>query len=117
MVNLFQLVNELRDIAAQADKKRLSVWVTQFEVEFPDLADEICYCAQMDSPKTVLAYLRERDQRFALLALIPNIEPVIQFLMGFINERGNGDSSNHPDVGNAVGHATIYRTRRTSTHA
>lgn len=118
MVNLFQVVNELRDIANRADNERLSVWVTQFKTEFPDLAEEIEYCAQMNSPQTVMAYLRERDQRFALLSLIPGVEPVIDFLMNFIRERSNDDSNNHPDAGNAVfRNAKTRRTRRPRVRA
>ena len=112
MVNLFQIVNELRDIVQQADKQRLSVWVDQFRAEFPDLADEIEYCAKMPDPRLVLAYLRERDQRFALLGLIPNIEPTIQFLMTFIRERSNDDSNDHPfGSSNALHHANAKTTR------
>ena len=117
-MNLFQVVNELRDIAQRADKERLSVWVKEFRSEYPDLAEEIEYCAEMDSPETVLAYLRERDQRFALLALIPNIKPVIQFLMDFIRERKNDDFINHPDAGNVVSrNAKTRRTRRPRVRA
>lgn len=119
MVNLFQVVNELRDIAQRADKERLSVWVKQFQIEFPDLAEEVEYCAKMNNPETVLAYLRERDQRFALLSLIPNIKPVIQFLMDFIRERNeSNDSSSHSDAGNAAArNAKTRRPKRFRAHA
>ncbi|MFN0108536.1 MAG: hypothetical protein ACKVZH_06745 [Blastocatellia bacterium] len=117
MENLFPLLKSLREIAEQADKQRLSVWVTQFETEFPDLAEEVKYCARMSSPTTVLAYLRERDQRFALLAFIPNIEPVIAFLMEFINERSNNDDSDTtvlPVINRA--RPTASRARRLRAH-
>jgi hypothetical protein len=112
-LNLLAFLNELPSIAQRADNERLSVMLPAFKAEFPQLWEDIVYCAQMDSPALVIAYLCERDTRLGFLKQVPNVEPTIQFLMNFIRERSNDDSSNHPDAGNAV-HANRPTRRRQS---
>lgn len=112
-VNLFTVVQELQKIVAEADEKRMSVWFEQFESEYPDLAEEIRYCALMPEPKLVLNYLAIRDTRFALLKLVPNIEPTISFLQRFIRERSNPDENTSAGVIAALPPAPTRRRRIT----
>ena len=109
--SLWQFVTELQDIVREADKRRLSVWVDAFKVDYPELADEILYCAQMTDAKVVLNYLQERDARFAFLKLVPNVESLVTFLMNFINERNQSDDQNNPAL---PGNVLPIRRRRLS---
>ena len=109
--SLWQFVTELQDIVREADKRRLSVWVDAFKVDYPELADEILYCAQMTDAKLVLNYLQERDARFAFLKLVPNVESLVTFLMNFINERNQSDDQNNPAL---PGNVLPIRRRRPS---
>lgn len=109
--SLWQFVTELQDIVRESDKRRLSVWVDAFKVDYPELADEILYCAQMTDAKVVLNYLQERDARFAFLKLVPNVESLVTFLMNFINERNQSDDQNNPAL---PGNVLPIRRRRLS---
>lgn len=111
MANLFGLVQELQDIVAEADRRRLGVWVETFQAEYPDLAEEIMYCAEMPDAKFVLNYLQQRDQRFAFLRLVPNVENLITFLQNFIRERSNPDAQNNSVL---PGNVVPIRRRRPS---
>lgn len=88
-LNLLAFLNELPAIAQRADTERLSVLLPEFKTEFPALWEDIVYCANMDSPALVLAYLCERDSRLVFLQKVPNIKSIIEFLMTFIREKGN----------------------------
>lgn len=110
--SLWQFVTELQDIVREADKRRLSVWVDAFKVDYPELADEILYCAEMTDAKLVLNYLQERDARFAFLKLVPNVENLITFLQNFIRERKQQDENNAALPGNAF---SLVRRRPSRT--
>ena len=114
-LNLLDFLNELPVIAQRADTERLSVLLPAFKAEFPALWEDIVYCAHMDRPALVLAYLRERDSRLTFLEKVPNIESIIEFLMKFVRERGNQNVEvNSLGDGNAFD-ANNRPTRRRTT--
>jgi hypothetical protein len=86
-MTLRALVEELRDIAMQADEKRLSVWIDQFKAEFPELHNDLVACQQMPSPELALGYLIAKDIRFAAIKFFPNHMRMVSFVHKFMNER------------------------------
>lgn len=86
--DLWGFINEVKKACEEADTKRLSVMWPDFQAEFPELVEEIFFCAKMQSAEIVKKYLIQRDPRFMGLLLVPNVDRVIEFLMRFINERG-----------------------------
>ena len=114
-LDLLAFLNELPAIAKRADTERLSVLLPAFKAEFPALWEDIVYCAYMDRPALVLAYLRERDSRLAFLEKVPNIESIIEFLMTVIREKGNQHAEvNSSGDGNVID-ANNRPTRRRTT--
>jgi len=85
--DLWGFVRELQSIYERADNERLSVWLPEIKSEFPELYEEVLFCATMPNPTIVKRYLMARDPRFVALQLVPNVDRIIQFLMDFINER------------------------------
>ena len=71
---LLTLIQELNQIAEQADRERLAVWYPQLKAEYPDLCAEIEHCKTFDDPADVLPYLRKT---FSLLDLVMTIMPPV----------------------------------------
>lgn len=118
-LDLLAFLNELPAIAQRADTERLSVLLPEFKSEFPALWEDIVYCANMESPTMVLAYLRERDNRLAFLEKVPNIESIIEFLMTFIkgNQHAEVNSSGDGNVFDANNNRPTRRRATRRVHA
>jgi len=100
LATLIHFIGQLQEIAQEADRERLSVWLPQFEAEYPDIADEINYCARMGESSLVLPYLRERYAPLDLACkTLPRdwtskLQQAITFLHSFVRERYLNDQSN-----------------------
>lgn len=84
---LARFVSELREIANQADRERLSVWIDQFKMEFPELHDDLVTFREMPSAELALAYLIAKDIRFAGIKLFPGHMNWIRFVHNYMRER------------------------------
>jgi hypothetical protein len=96
MSNIIQLLTELLDVAAQADKQRLFVWYPQFLSEYPDAGAVLQFCLQLPASE-VWPYLMTRFPSLTLLTRLQILTPAqtaaIQTAILFVHE--NLQEMNH----------------------
>jgi hypothetical protein len=113
-MDLAALLKELPEIAARADRERLSVLWPEFEDAYPDLAAEIKYCAAIEDSQTVLRYLNERISILKLLRMTtPKFDETLIFIHQFLREKLHGEIQ--PKLVGSSSTADALRSDRRST--
>ena len=101
-MDLTTLLKELPEIAARADRDRLSVLWPEFEKAYPELAAEIKYCAEIEDSKIVLSYL---DARISILKFLrmttPKFDETLIFIHQFLREKLHGKTVQPKLVGSS----------------
>lgn len=112
-MDLTTLLKELPEIAARADRERLSVLWPEFEQAYPDLASEITYCAAIEDSKLVLSYLDARISILKFLRLTtPKFDETLVFIHQFLREKLHGSEVQPKLVGSSSTTDALRSDRR-----
>lgn len=84
---LLEFVNQLREIAKEADERGLSVWFDQFKKEFPNLHAHLVKSREMPSPELALGYLIAQEPSLAAVKFVPNHMRMVRFVHNWMNDR------------------------------
>jgi len=92
-VGMIELIKNLQEIAAQADRERLSLWYPQFIAEFPEAAAVIEKCTAQHDPDQAIQLLRKQINMFDVaLTIMPlrwqvDVTYALTFLHTVLRER------------------------------
>jgi len=92
-LGMIDLIKNLQEIAATADRERLSVWYPQFLVEFPEAATVIEECTAQHNPEIAIQLLRQKISMFDVaLTIMPlrwqvDVVHALTFLHTVLRER------------------------------
>lgn len=84
---LLEFVNQLREIASEADERGLSVWFDDFKEEFPNLHAHLVKSREMPNASLALGYLIAQEPSLAAVKFIPNHMRMVQFVHTWMNQR------------------------------
>lgn len=90
---MLDLIKNLQEIAAQADRERLSLWYPQFVAEFPEAAAVIDECTARHDPQEAIKLLRQKIAMFDVaLTIMPlrwqvDVTNALTFLHKTLRER------------------------------
>lgn len=101
-MDLTTLLKELPEIAARADRDRLSVLWPEFESTYPELTSEIKFCAGIEDSQIVLRYLEERISLLKFVRLTtPKLDEALIFIHQFLREKLHGKTVQPKLVGSS----------------
>lgn len=92
-LGMIELIKNLQEIAAQADRERLSLWYPQFIAEFPEAAKVIDECVTQHDPGKAIQLLRQQINMFDVaLTIMPlrwqvDVTNALTFLHTVLRER------------------------------
>lgn len=112
MTELMTLFNQLREIAAEADAKRLSVLWEQVQIEYPEFAARIEQCAAQKDAQAALNRLIEFYPQLNVVRFIPNGMQAFEFIYNHFHERGQRNDKQETRAIERTGHAHLRNARR-----